>query len=148
MTEDIASPENPGPLLRVVKHQPIAFAIVGVANTTIGYVLFVVWSLILDNKDLYQVAVIGAYSISVLIAFVLHRTLVFRVRGHVARDLGAFIVVNSGGLVLNLILGTIAVSILHAPPLPAQAVVMLIVAAVSFFGHRYFSFRRKPAERH
>jgi putative flippase GtrA len=148
MTEDIASPENPGPLLRMVKHQPIAFAIVGVANTAIGYVLFVIWSLILDNKDLYQVAVIGAYSISVLIAFVLHRTLVFRVRGHVARDLGAFIVVNSGGLVLNLILGTIAVSILHAPPLPAQAVVMLIVAGVSFFGHRYFSFRRKPAERH
>lgn len=73
MTEDIASPENPGPLLRVVKHQPIAFAIVGVANTAIGYVLFVIWSLILDNKDLYQVAVIGAYSISVLIAFVLHR---------------------------------------------------------------------------
>jgi hypothetical protein len=102
MTEDIASPENPGPLLRVVKHQPIAFAIVGVANTAIGYGLFVIWTLILDNKDLYQVAVIGAYSISVLIAFVLHRTLVFRVRGHVARDLGAFIVVNSGGLVLNL----------------------------------------------
>lgn len=148
MTEDVTSTENPGPLLRIVKHQPLAFAVVGVANTAIGYALFVIWSVILDNENLYQVAVIGAYSISVLIAFVLHRTLVFRVRGHVARDLGAFIVVNSGGLVLNLILGTLAVSILHAPPLPAQAVVMLIVAGVSFFGHRYFSFRRKPADHH
>ncbi|MBT2271716.1 GtrA family protein, partial [Rhodococcus enclensis] len=71
MTEDIASPENPGPLLRVVKHQPIAFAIVGVANTAIGYVLFVVWSLILPNQHPYQGAVIGAYAIPALFAFVL-----------------------------------------------------------------------------
>ena len=142
MSEDTAPVADPGPLLRIVKHQPIAFAVVGVANIAIGYGLFVIWMLALGNDNLYPVALIGSYSISVLIAFVLHRTLVFRVRGHLARDLGAFIVVNSGGLVLNLILGTFAVSVLHAPPLPAQAVVMLIVAGVSFLGHRYFSFRR------
>lgn len=142
MSSEETHTADPGPLLRIVKHQPIAFAIVGVANTVIGYLLFVVWMLILDNEKLYQVALIGAYSVSVLIAFVLHRTLVFRVRGQVARDLAAFVVVNSGGLALNLILATIAVSVFQAPPLPAQAVVMLIVAGVSFFGHRYFSFRR------
>ncbi|MCJ0904844.1 GtrA family protein [Rhodococcus sp. ARC_M6] len=145
MSTEEAHTADPGPLLRIVKHQPIAFAIVGVANTVIGYLLFVLWMLILDNEKLYQVALIGAYSVSVLIAFVLHRTLVFRVRGQVTRDLAAFVVVNSGGLALNLILATIAVSVFHAPPLPTQAVVMLIVAGVSFLGHRYFSFRRSPA---
>ncbi|WP_038170023.1 GtrA family protein [Tomitella biformata] len=143
MTGDAGAEVDPGPLLRVVRHQPIAFAIVGVANTVIGYVLFVLWSWVLDDDRLYQLAVILAYSVSVLIAFVLHRTLVFRVRGHVLRDLIAFIGVNSGGLALNLVLVTVAVSTLGAPPLPAQAVVMLLVAGISFFGHRYISFRRR-----
>nr|WP_228001993.1 GtrA family protein [Nocardia australiensis] len=142
-----AQQQNPGPLLRIVKHQPIAFAMVGVINTAVGYIFFVLWSLILDNERLYQVAVVAAYSMSVIVAFVLHRTLVFRVHGHMMRDFIAFVGVNSGGLVLNLLLMTLAVSVLHAPPLPAQAVVMLSVAGVSFFGHRYISFRRAPAPR-
>lgn len=142
MTDEAAPPTDLGPLMRIVKHQPIAYAIVGTANTVIGYVLFVLWMLVLGDDKYYQVALIGAYSISVLIAFALHRTLVFRVHGNLVRDLGAFLIVNSSGLVLNLVLGTFAVSVLHAPPLPAQAVVMLIVAGLSFFGHRYFSFRR------
>lgn len=81
MSEDTAPVADRGPLLRIVKHQPIAFALVGVVNTAIGYGLFVIWMLALGNDNLYAVALIGSYSISVLIAFVLHRTLVFRVRG-------------------------------------------------------------------
>ncbi|MBL1078071.1 GtrA family protein [Nocardia sp. 2] len=85
-----------------------------------------------------------AYAISIPVAFVLHRTLVFRVRGHVLRDFLAFVGVNSGGLLLNTILLQIAVSLLHAPPKPAAVVVMGLVAVMSFFGHRHISFRRNP----
>ncbi|MDJ0396504.1 GtrA family protein [Rhodococcus sp. G-MC3] len=140
-------PQDRGPLLRIVRRQPIAFAVVGVVNTIIGYLMFVLWSLILDNDQLYQVAVVGAYSVTVTVAFVLHRTLVFRVHGHLARDFGAFVAVNSGGLALNLLLGTFLVSILDWPPLPTQALVMAVVAAMSFFGHRHLSFRRTAERR-
>ncbi|WP_406273833.1 GtrA family protein [Nocardia sp. NBC_00881] len=136
---------DPGPLLRVVRRQEIAFAMVGVVNTALGMVLTVMWLAVLGDRVPAAVAPPAAYSISVVVAFVLHRTLVFRVRGHLARDFGAFVAVNSGGLLLNMVLLQLAVSVLHLPRITAAVVVMALVAAASFFGHRHISFRRAPA---
>ncbi|QLY34471.1 GtrA family protein [Nocardia huaxiensis] len=138
--------EEPGLLLRLVRRQEIAFALVGGFNTALGMVLTVFWLTVLDGHVSEHLAVALApalaYAVSIVVAFVLHRTLVFRVRGHVLRDFVAFVGVNSGGLLLNLILLQVAVSLLHAPAKPAAVVVMGLVAIVSFFGHRHISFRR------
>ena len=141
-TESEAAP--PGLLLRLVRTQSVAFALVGVFNTALGFVLFVAWISVLGDH-LYNVAVALAYSISVVVAFVAHRTLVFRVRGHLLRDFVAFVFVNSGGLLLNMAGMFLTVGILDWPPIPAQVVVLGSVAVVTFFGHRYISFRRSPA---
>ena len=133
----------PGLLVRVLRSQSVAYAAVGCVNTALGFVLFVGWITVL-GEHLYQVAVAGAYSMSIVIAFVLHRTLVFRVRGHVLRDFVAFVGVNAFGFALNLGLMTLAVGILGAPPIPAQFVVTGVVAVSSYFGHRHVSFRRVP----
>ncbi|SLH78527.1 GtrA-like protein [Mycobacteroides abscessus subsp. abscessus] len=74
----------------------------------------------------------------------LHRTLVFRVRGRVLRDFLGFVAVNSGGLVLNMALLSLAVSVCGLPEKPSAVVVMGVVAVASFFGHRHISFRRRP----
>ena len=50
--------------------------------------------------------------------------------------------VNSGGLLLNTMLLTVAVQVVHLPRTASAVVIMAIVAVVSFFGHRYISFRR------
>ncbi|MGO4616843.1 GtrA family protein [Nocardia sp. 2YAB30] len=144
---DLAAPVavDSGPLLRMVRRQEIAFAMVGVANTALGMLLTVMWLAVLGDRLPAAVAPAAAYSISVVVAFVLHRTLVFRVRGHLVRDFFAFVGVNSGGLVLNMLLLQLAVSVLHLPSIPSAVVVMALVAAASFFGHRHISFRRAPA---
>ena len=133
----------PGLLLRLVQTQTVAFALVGAFNTALGFVLFVAWISLLGDH-LYYVAVALSYSISVVVAFVLHRTLVFKVRGHVVRDFVAFVFVNSGGLLLNMAGMFLTVGVLGWPPIPAQVVVLGTVAVVTFFGHRYVSFRRSP----
>lgn len=142
----VAQPETPGPLLRLVRRQEIAFALVGGFNTLLGMVLTIVWLTVLNGMVSEDVAaalsVALAYTVSVFIAFALHRTLVFRVRGHLLRDFVAFVGVNSVGMVLNMALLQFAVSILHAPAKPAAVVVMGLVAVASFFGHRHISFRR------
>lgn len=136
--------ETPGPLLRVVKRQELAFALVGGFNTLLGMALTVAWLTVLgDGRP--GLAVVLAYAISTTVAFVLHRTLVFRVRGHVLRDFIAFCGVNSGGLLLNVVLLELAVTVAGLPAAPASVVVMGLVAVLSFFGHRYISFRRRPA---
>lgn len=136
--------EDPGPLLRVVRRQELAFAVVGGFNTGLGIVLTVAWLTVLGDQVPPSLAVVGAYCISIPIAFVLHRTLVFRVRGQVLRDFVGFVAVNSGGLLLNSVLLESAVKVGHFPDRIAAVVVMGLVAVVSFFGHRYISFRRRP----
>ncbi|MGW4245656.1 GtrA family protein [Nocardia sp. NPDC004722] len=135
-----------GPLLRLVRRQEVAFALVGGFNTLMGMVLTIAWLSILGDMVSKDVAaalsVALAYAVGMVIAFVMHRTLVFRVRGHIVRDFLAFVGVNLVGMVLNMILLQLSVSLLHAPAKPAAVVVMGLVAVVTFFGHRHISFRR------
>ncbi|MFI6047363.1 GtrA family protein [Nocardia sp. NPDC051321] len=135
---------KPGPLLRLVQRQEVAFAAVGGFNTALGIGLTVVWLAVLGDNVPPSVAVAAAYAVSILIAFVLHRTLVFRVRGHLLRDFLRFVAVNSGGLLLNMVLLELAVSVWHFPDKAAAVVVMALVAVASYFGHRHISFRRRP----
>ncbi|SUD48337.1 GtrA-like protein [Nocardia otitidiscaviarum] len=141
-----AADAPPGLLLRLVRRQEVAFALVGGFNTALGMVLTVLWLTVLEGHVAKAAAVALApalaYAVSIVVAFVLHRTLVFRVCGHALRDFVAFVGVNSGGLALNLLLLQVAVSVLHCPEKPAAVVVMGLVAVASFFGHRHISFRR------
>ncbi|WP_231387086.1 GtrA family protein [Nocardia sp. BMG111209] len=136
--------QAPGLLLRLLRRQEIAFAAVGAGNTLLGMALTVFWLKVLGSDWPPAVSVVLAYCLSILAAFVAHRTLVFRVRGHLWRDFGRFIVVNSGGLLLNTVGVQLAVGTFDLPATPATVVVMGLVAVASYFGHRYFSFRRAP----
>lgn len=134
---------TPGLLLRAVRRQDVGFALVGVFNTAFGMALTVFWLAVLGDSWPPAVAVVLAYAIGVVTAFVLHRTLVFRVRGRVLRDFLGFVAVNSGGLLLNIVLLSLAVQVLHLPRIPSAVVVMAVVAVTTFFGHRFISFRRR-----
>ncbi|RDI65676.1 GtrA family protein [Nocardia pseudobrasiliensis] len=133
-----------GLLLRLIRRQEIAFAMVGVANTVLGMALTVFWLKVLDDRWPPAVAVVLAYCVSIVFAFVAHRTLVFRVRGQLLRDFLRFVLVNSGGLLLNTVGVQLAVGVWRLPETPATVAVMGLVAVATFFGHRYFSFRRAP----
>ncbi len=124
--------------------QKIAFLVVGAINTLVGFLAFLAWLAILGDS-LYNAAVLLAYSISIVVAFVLHRTFVFKVQGSLLRDFVSFVGVNSFGLGLNLVLMFVAVSVIGVPPVPAQVIVLGLVAIASFYGHRHISFRRKAA---
>ena len=136
---------SPGPLMRIIKNQPFAFLLVGGVNTTLGTGWFIVWQLLIGERYGYHAALVLGYLCNVLCAFAMYRYLVFRVRGHFFRDLLRFFVVNFGAFLANISLMTVAVSFLHFPPIPSQWVVTAVMAVVSFFGYRDFSFRRKPA---
>jgi putative flippase GtrA len=138
----LADPADPGPLLRLVRRQELAFAVVGAVNTAMGIGLTVGWLWLLGTAVPPSVAVAAAYATGVGIAFLLHRHLVFRVRGRVLRDFAAFVAVNSGGLVANALLLELAVTVLGFPRASAAVVVMGTVAVGSYYGHRSISFRR------
>ncbi|NKY60953.1 GtrA family protein [Nocardia flavorosea] len=115
---------------------------VGVVNTAMGIGLTVAWLALLGDSVPPSVGVVAAYVTGIGVAFVLHRRLVFRVRGRVLRDFLGFAAVNCGGLVANAVLLEVAVSLFGFPRALSAVVVMGTVAAGSFFGHQYISFRR------
>src|SRR5262249_38218030 len=87
-----------------------------------------------------------AHVASVLCAFLLHRTFVFKVRGHILRDLARFELVNLSVLGFNAAMLPVLVQVLHWPVLPSQLAITGTTVVYSFFAHRGFSFRRSAKD--
>lgn len=135
---------EPGPLLRFIKDKRVAFLIVGAMNTLIGFLWFTLFLWIFAAVPAgYMIALVAAQVISVLCAYVLYRTFVFRVRGHILRDLVRFSMVYVVSFSINLVALPLLVELLQMNPLVAQLIIVTVTTIVSYVGHNYFSFRRK-----
>ncbi|MCV7196617.1 GtrA family protein [Mycobacterium angelicum] len=155
MTEFDLPPEPapPGPLIRLVHDQRVAFLVVGVINTIVGFALFIACSVtvghVVDHrfgKVAGSLVTLGiAHILAVLSAFVLHRRFVFHVRGHVLRDLMRFWSVYLTALAINAVLLPVLVE-LGMNRVVGQAIIVAATTLLSYFGHRHFSFRRSATE--
>lgn len=137
---------EPGPLLRIITNQKVAFLAVGGFNTAAATAWFVGWQLLTEDHLGYHFNLVAAYLSNVMTAFLLYRNLVFRVRGNFVRDLRRFTAVNFGMFTLNFLLMTVSVSVLGLPVIPSQLVITPVLAIGSYFGYRDFSFRRKAIQ--
>lgn len=155
MTEFDLPPESapPGPLIRLIRDQRVAFVVVGVINTVVGFAIFIAASEtvghFIDHRfgkvagSLVTLAI--THVLSVLFAFAMHRTFVFRVRGHVLRDLMRFWSVYLTAACINFVALPVLVE-LGLDRIPAQAIIVALTTLLSYFGHRHFSFRRTAAD--
>jgi putative flippase GtrA len=139
-------PLTSGPLMRVIRDQRTAFLLVGAFNTGFGLLVFILMQLSLGKVVGYMGALLATHVISVLVAFTLHRHLVFKVRGQVWTDLARFEIVNLGSLALNAVLLPLLVEVGGLPVIPAQCIAGVAVVIISWVGHHSFSFRRSPAQ--
>lgn len=94
----------------------------------------------------YFVAILLAQALIITGAFPAYRTLIFRSRGPWAPDLVRFLGVWSSGAVAGVVATPALVELLGWHPLAAQVVAIVVVAVLSYLGHRFISFRhRTPA---
>lgn len=143
----------PGPLIGLVHDQRLAFLMVGGINTVVGFGIFIACSQTVGHFVDHRFGEIAgslvtvgiSHVLSVLFAFVMHRRFVFRVRGHVLRDLGRFESVYLTGLGINAVALPVLVE-LGLSRIPAQAIIIASTTVLSYFGHRHFSFRRGAAD--
>lgn len=126
--------------------QPVRFVAVGLFNTLFGYVAFAALQATLSNVAHYLILLLIAHVISVLVAFLGYRVIVFRVRGQVLKDLLRFWSVYASALAVNIVALPFLVEVLDFPVLPAQGLFTVVTAALSFIAHRRFSFRRPITE--
>jgi putative flippase GtrA len=143
----------PGPLIRLVHDQRAAFLVVGAINTVVAFGLFVACSESVGHfvdhrfgKVAGTLVTIGiAHVLSVLFAFVMHRRFVFRVRGHMLRDLVRFWSVYLTSFCISVVAVPVLVE-LGLDRILAGVIVVAATTLLSYFGHRHFSFRRSAAE--
>jgi putative flippase GtrA len=147
-----SEPPDRGWLLRRVRDQRVAFVLVGGVNTAVGFLAFVGFDRLYAalapgwGSVVHNTLTLGcAHVVSVIIAFVLYRTLVFRVTGQVWRDFVRFESVYLVSLGVNWLLLNLLTVVLGLSAIVAQALVVAIIAMVSFFGHKHFSFRRSAS---
>ena len=137
----------PGPLFRLIGDQRVAFLIVGGMNTAIGTAWFVAFLWLFPHGAIgYLGALACAHLAAVLCAFVLYRKFVFRVTGHVLRDLARFELVNLSTLSFNFAALPLLVEVLGWPVLLSQLFITGATVVYTWFAHRGFSFRRSRAE--
>lgn len=147
------SPANGEGLLAVLRralgNQKVAFVLVGGFNTVFFISLFAAFQYLFGDRIGrfgYMVSLVTAHAISMLVGFLLQRTLVFRVRGHLFRDFSRFLLVNLSMLGANAVLLPVFVEIFGLIPIVGQMIAAVVTAIMSYVGHKYFTFRRgKPA---
>lgn len=133
----------PGPLLRIIKDQRVAFLLVGGFNTAFSTALFIAIAWLYPALPSPVVLSI-AFVVSLIAVFFVYRKLVFKVKGYFWLDLARFTLVNLTMFFTNMVLLFIAHEILGYDKIPAQIVITCVTVVINYFGHKYFSFRRKP----
>ncbi|WP_254666590.1 GtrA family protein [Humibacillus sp. DSM 29435] len=135
----------PGLLLRVVHDRRVAFLLVGGLNTVIGALWFLLFDHLIGARwggHGHYPALVLTYVAAILCAFVLYRRLVFRVHGHVLRDLARFSTVYVSAFAVNIVLLGLLVDGLGWRPFPSQCLITFVTTVFSWVGHHRFSFRR------
>lgn len=128
--------------MKLIRDQRIAFLLVGAINTVVGFGWFAVFEITVGRVGGYLLSLACSHVASVLCAFVLYRRLVFRVRGNVLLDLVRFETIYLVAIAINFVALPLLVEFAGLVPIVAQAMIVVVTTLVSFFGHRYFSFRR------
>lgn len=150
-TDSAPAGDPPGPatgrLVRLLDRTEVRYLVVGGANTAIGLGVFALLYLLWGETLHYLGALLLAYGESLLLGFVLHRRLVFQVRGRVLGDFVGFVGVQLSAFALNAALLPLLVEVARLPVLPAQVLSLALVVAASYAGHRLVSFRRPASTR-
>ena len=142
----VPRPRTLGGLVRwLISDERVRFLIVGAFNTFFGYGLFVAFELLVGKHTSYFISLYGSFIIAATVAFLLHRHFTYRVTGtgNILIDFLRFQGVNFVALGVNTLVLPLLVEVAGINVLVAQALIVIITTLVSYFGHKFFSFRRR-----
>lgn len=121
------------------------YVVAGIWNTAFGYVAFAGLVAAFSPRVHYLLLAVAAHVAAITNAFLVHKFGVFRTRGGYLREYLRYYVVYGGSAIASLALLAVFVGYGHLNVYLAQAIVLAIQTAVSFVGHRRFSFApREP----
>lgn len=129
----------------------LQFGLVGVSNTIISYLLYVVTLLLVSKSGLkfdYIIANIVSWLLSVLWSFYWNNKFVFKKEEGEKRNIWAalfktYVSYGFTGLILNNILSVLWVSVLHISKMLAPIINLVISIPINFFMNKLWAFGKK-----
>lgn len=139
--------------MRIFENEKLRFLVAGGINTVVGYLFFVMADLLVGKPMAglgfaalgAVVSLIAAHLVSSIPAFYLYRRVVFRAVGAFLPDFARFQSVYLVPFTINLLVLPLLVWA-GMQAIIAQALIIVVNAVLSYFGHKYFTFRRKTAQ--
>jgi putative flippase GtrA len=140
---------------KVARDHRFRFLLVGGFNTAFGFLVFVLLDFTVGRSLdaaghtvlASVVTLLVAHLIASIVAFVLYRRIVFKVAGNLVIDFVRFESVYAVPLGINLVILPLLVAV-GIPRIWAQGAIIVVTTLFSYFGHRFFSFRRGDAQGH
>ena len=129
----------------------LQFGLVGVSNTIISYLLYVVTLLLVSKSGVkfdYIIANIVSWLLSVLWSFYWNNKFVFKKEEGEKRNIWAalfktYVSYGFTGLILNNILSVLCVSVLHISKMLAPIINLVISIPINFFMNKLWAFGKK-----
>lgn len=123
--------------------QVLLYLIVGAWNTVFGYACFSGIYYVLHGRISYSymIAYTVSSTVTIFVAFLGYKHLVFRTKGNFLRECMRCYTVYAGATIGGFLLLTALVEGAGLSAYIAQAIVTFLSVACSFFGHRNYSFR-------
>lgn len=129
----------------------LQFGLVGVSNTIISYLLYVVTLLLVSKSGVkfdYIIANIVSWLLSVLWSFYWNNKFVFKKEEGEKRNIWAalfktYVAYGFTGLILNNILSVLWVSVLHISKMLAPIINLVISIPINFFMNKLWAFGKK-----
>jgi putative flippase GtrA len=116
------------------------FVAAGAWNTVFGYAAFAALVAVFSPRVHYVWLGVAGNVLAITNAFVVHKLFVFKTKGNYIREYLRYYVVYGSTAVVGLALLAVCASGLGLNLYLAQAVALGVQAAISFAGHRRFSF--------
>ena len=120
--------------------QRIRFLIVGGINTAIGYGTFVAVVFIGGH---YLLANVIATIVGVSVSYLLNKYFTFRQYKKSVTEIMRFISVYAVSFMLGNVVLYVLVDLISISPYVAGAINLIFTTLISWFGHKYYSFRNK-----
>ena len=131
----------------IKKHEEkVRYLIVGGWNTVFGYAAFAALYFLLRNFLHYTFVLVISYIFGITNAYICYKFFVFKTKGNYLREYLRFYLIYGIAFIINLALLPIAVEFLKLSPLLSQGGIVFFTVAISYFGHKNFSFKGKVSK--
>lgn len=124
----------------MVSNKKTLYVLAGLWNTAFAYLFFYLEYLWFGTTVNYIILLVISQVVGLTNAFIVHKHIVFKSKGHWLREYLRYYVVYSGALAANLALVICMVELLNFNPVVSQIFVGLVLTVATYIAHNKFSF--------